>query len=120
MTHILNTFRPNRRGALAGLFGAGLSLQFLGSRAFAAGETDLATRRLVVIICRGGMDGLAVAPPVGDANYARLRGSIAIAPPGQAAARGEYEAVGTACRHHDSGSYIEASRRRLAAAHGEH
>ena len=84
MTHILNTFRPNRRGALAGLFGAGLSLQFLGSRAFAAGETDLANRRLVVIICRGGMDGLSVAPPVGDANYARLRGSIAIAPPGQA------------------------------------
>lgn len=83
MTYRFNTPSLNRRGALAGLFGAGLSVQFLGSRAFAAGDGDLAQRRLVVIICRGGMDGLSVSPPFGDANYAGLRGSLAIAAPGQ-------------------------------------
>jgi uncharacterized protein (DUF1501 family) len=36
------------------------------------------TRKLVVVICRGGMDGLSVSPPVGDPNYAALRGAIAI------------------------------------------
>ncbi len=83
MTHHFKSPGLNRRGALAGLFGAGFSVQFLGSRAVAAGEGDLAKRRLVVIICRGGMDGLTVSPPFGDANYARLRGSLAIAAPGQ-------------------------------------
>jgi uncharacterized protein (DUF1501 family) len=32
----------------------------------------------VVVICRGGMDGLSVSPPVGDSNYSALRGAIAI------------------------------------------
>ena len=38
----------------------------------------LARRKLMVVICRGGMDGLSVSPPVGDPNYAALRGVIAI------------------------------------------
>lgn len=69
----------SRRSALA--LGAGLSATFLlqpDARANAFSD-----RKLVVIICRGAMDGLSVMPPVGDPNYAALRGAIAI-PPDQA------------------------------------
>jgi uncharacterized protein (DUF1501 family) len=70
-----------RRAALA----TGLSVTFLGARARAGaqGTRPFADRKLVVIICRGAMDGLSVCPPIGDANYAALRGAIAI-PPDQA------------------------------------
>jgi uncharacterized protein (DUF1501 family) len=68
----------SRRHALAGALGLGLSVEFLGRKAFAAADGAAATRKLIVIICRGGMDGLSVSPPVGDRNYAALRGSIAI------------------------------------------
>jgi uncharacterized protein (DUF1501 family) len=67
----------SRRQALAGALGAGISIEFLGRKAFAA-DGVMDTRKLVVVICRGGMDGLSVAPPVGDRNYAALRGPIAI------------------------------------------
>ncbi len=68
-----------RRAALA----TGLSATFLGAAARAQGARPFADRKLVVIICRGAMDGLSVCPPIGDANYAGLRGAIAI-PPDQA------------------------------------
>jgi len=74
MTHALTEVRPSRRQALVAALGLGLSIEFLGGSAFA----DAATRKLVVVICRGGMDGLSVAPPVGDPHYAGLRGAIAI------------------------------------------
>ena len=67
-----------RRSALLSAAGFGLSITFLGQRAFAASETQGAKRKLIVIICRGAMDGLSVAPPVGDPEYAVLRGDIAI------------------------------------------
>ena len=41
-------------------------------------------RRLVLVILRGAMDGLALVPPIGDPHYASLRGSLAIEGPGQA------------------------------------
>jgi len=44
--------------------------------AFASVPTD---RRLVVVILRGAMDGLAAVPPHGDKDYASVRGSLAIA-----------------------------------------
>jgi uncharacterized protein (DUF1501 family) len=70
---------PLNRRSLLGLGASlGLSVSFLGTQAFAASEGDLARKKLVVVICRGGMDGLSVSPPVGDANYAALRGSIAM------------------------------------------
>lgn len=65
---------PTRRGLLA--LGAGLTVSFMGSSALAA--PDLSRRKLVVIVCRGAMDGLSVSPPIGDPDYPRLRGSIAI------------------------------------------
>jgi uncharacterized protein (DUF1501 family) len=38
--------------------------------------------RLIVVIMRGAVDGLAAVPPYGDPAYARLRGPLAIAAPG--------------------------------------
>jgi uncharacterized protein (DUF1501 family) len=40
--------------------------------------------RLVVVILRGALDGLAAVPPYGDPNYAGLHREIAIAAPGAA------------------------------------
>jgi uncharacterized protein (DUF1501 family) len=72
-----------RRSTLLTAAGLGVSVSFLGRAAFADSDRDLAKRRLVVVICRGGMDGLSVSPPVGDRDYADLRGRIALAPFGQ-------------------------------------
>jgi len=75
----MDTLRLKRRG-------------FLQGAALAAGGALLSTRlsfagsggdsRLVVVIMRGAVDGLAAVPPYGDPAYARLRGALAIAPPG--------------------------------------
>jgi uncharacterized protein (DUF1501 family) len=43
--------------------------------AFANAPTD---RRLVVVILRGALDGLAAVPPHGDKDYAGVRGSLAL------------------------------------------
>lgn len=67
-----------RRSALLSAAGFGLSITFLGRSAFAASGSEVAKHKLVVIICRGAMDGLSVSPPVGDPDYAALRGDIAI------------------------------------------
>ena len=40
--------------------------------------------RLVVVILRGAMDGLAAVPPHGDRDYQALRGDLAIPAPGKA------------------------------------
>ena len=53
---------------------AGLSVSLLASAAAAAPGH----KKFVVILCRGGMDGLSVAPPVGDADYRALRGALAL------------------------------------------
>jgi uncharacterized protein (DUF1501 family) len=67
----------SRRGVLAGAASFGLSLQLLALPAVAA-DADLAKRKVIVVICRGGMDGLSVAPPVGDPEYRSLRGALAL------------------------------------------
>lgn len=54
---------------------AGLALPFLARVAEAAVP---ANRKFVVIVCRGGMDGLSLAPPVGDPDYRGLRGALAL------------------------------------------
>ncbi len=43
--------------------------------AFAGAATD---RRLVVVILRGALDGLAAVPPHGDKDYAAMRGDLAL------------------------------------------
>ncbi len=45
---------------------------------FANANTD---SRLIVVVLRGALDGLAAVPAYGDANYARIRGEIAITSP---------------------------------------
>ena len=67
----------SRRGVLVGAASFGLSLQLLALPAVAA-DADLAKRKVIVVICRGGMDGLSVAPPVGDPEYRGLRGALAL------------------------------------------
>jgi uncharacterized protein (DUF1501 family) len=78
---------PSRRSLLTG--GLGLGAVFLGAPAFAAAAGQ---RKLVVIVLRGALDGLSLAPPVGDPDYARLRGPIAI-PPDRALAIDGYFAL---------------------------
>lgn len=68
----------NRRHALAAAAGLGLSVTFLGRPALADRDSALDRRKLVVVICRGGMDGLSVSPPVGDSHYQTLRRDLAI------------------------------------------
>ena len=68
----------SRRAALLGLSGcAGLG----GVRLAVAGApTD---KRLVVIILRGALDGMAAVVPYGDPGLAALRGEIVPSGPGQ-------------------------------------
>ena len=77
-----STPHPSSRVALTrrGLLGAtGCALTLMGgTSAFA--DPAYARRKLVIIVCRGAMDGLSVSPPIGDGDYAGLRGAIAIAP----------------------------------------
>src|SRR5579859_2393241 len=70
---------------------------FLGSAALAAGGAFVTSRlclagaaaaprpraRFVLVILRGALDGLAAAPPLGDRDYAQLRGEFALGAPGQ-------------------------------------
>lgn len=57
----------------------------VGRHAWAVSSTEAPTnsRKLIVIMLRGAVDGLSVVAPYGDSNYARLRPNIALARPGQ-------------------------------------
>jgi uncharacterized protein (DUF1501 family) len=70
----------SRRGLLAGLGGAALAAG-LPRLSLGAADTD---RRLVVVILRGALDGLAAVPPHGDPAYRSARGGLALAAPGSA------------------------------------
>ena len=62
--------------------GAGATLTLAGplaNRAFAAATDDA---RFVLVILRGGLDGLAAVPPYGETRYGSLRGPLALAGPG--------------------------------------
>jgi uncharacterized protein (DUF1501 family) len=64
--------------ALATLGGARLAVAQNGPPPGGRGE-----RRLVVIVLRGAMDGLHAVVPYGDADYAGLRGALALPEPGR-------------------------------------
>src|ERR1700744_5634698 len=74
----MNALQPSRRGLLATAAGFGLSLQLLAVPAMAA-DSALNKKKVIVVICRGGMDGLSVAPPIGAGDYHGLRGGLAVA-----------------------------------------
>ena len=71
---------PSRR-TLLGLVGGGALSLGLPRVAFAAAPTD---NRLVVVILRGAMDGLAAVPPYGEKRYAERRAGLALPLPGEA------------------------------------
>lgn len=61
---------------------AGTTLTLLGpslNRAFAAATDD---SRFVLVILRGGLDGLAAVPAYGESRYRSLRGALALPEPG--------------------------------------
>ena len=51
-----------------------------------ARAADARDPRLIVVILRGALDGLATVAPLGDPDYATLHGSIALTPNGPHAA----------------------------------
>lgn len=72
----------NRRHLLAGATGAAA----LSFPAFAFGQAQATAKRLLVVILRGGLDGLSAVPPIDDPAYASLRGRLAIPRTGDGAA----------------------------------
>lgn len=80
MSHLPNI---GRRGLLLGL--SALAATRNARLAVAAPPVlgQAGDRRLVVVIQRGAMDGLAALAPYGDARYRELRGPLALPEPGQ-------------------------------------
>lgn len=78
MNAFCDPLSPSRR-AIIGAAGGFFAWSFAPKFAFAAGGKD---PRLVVIVLRGALDGMALAAPVGDPDYAALRESIALATKG--------------------------------------
>lgn len=68
---------PMRRRLLQ-LAGAGAGLALWPRFPAIAGDGDADTR-LVVVLLRGGLDGLHALPPLDDPHYPRLRGDLAVA-----------------------------------------
>ena len=66
-----NGLKLGRRTFFGGL--AALSLP-----TFAFGQAQTTDKRLLVVILRGGMDGLAAVPAIGDPTYASVRGRLAV------------------------------------------
>jgi len=67
-----------RRDFIKGMCGAAAlasTVSFYPSLAFANVRTD---KRLVVVLLRGGMDGMAALAPYGDKNYQSLRGDLSL------------------------------------------
>ena len=72
----------SRRDLVYGMaLGCGSMALGLPGVAFARIESE---RRFVLVILRGGMDGLAAVPPYGDPSYREVRGALALAAPGEA------------------------------------
>ncbi|HHQ14817.1 MAG TPA: DUF1501 domain-containing protein [Chromatiales bacterium] len=62
--------------------GHGVLLAACPGLSFARADTD---SRLVLVILRGGLDGLAAVPPYADPGYAPARGSLVLPAPGSSA-----------------------------------
>jgi len=73
----------SRRAFLETSLFAGASTLMASRLAVASAPTD---SRFVFVLLRGALDGLSAVPPVGDPDYAGLRGQIALARTGEGAA----------------------------------
>ncbi len=69
-----------RREVLSLMAGGAFAIAGLPHAVFAAGSGK---RRLIVVLLRGALDGLAAVPPVGDPLYREKRGALALRPPGE-------------------------------------
>jgi uncharacterized protein (DUF1501 family) len=72
--------QPSRRTAL-GLLSAAALMAYSSRLAFADVQGD---NRLIIVILRGAMDGLAAVPPYGDRHYAERRANLVLPMPGEA------------------------------------
>jgi uncharacterized protein (DUF1501 family) len=75
-----NGWKVGRRALLGG------GLAALSLPVFAFGQAHATDKRLLVVILRGGMDGLSALAPIGDPSYASARGRLALARTGDNAA----------------------------------
>jgi uncharacterized protein (DUF1501 family) len=80
MTHLP---KINRRGFILGLSAIAASANARLATANTPSGVLATDNRLVVVILRGAMDGMAALAPYGDVNYSLLRGSLALSEPGQ-------------------------------------
>lgn len=67
----------DRRSLLQSFAAAGVAGAVAARARFAFAATP-GDRRLVVVILRGALDGLAAAPPYGDKDYASVRGALTL------------------------------------------
>ena len=74
--------RALSRRTLMGGGAASLALWSLLPRSAIAGTRD---PRLLTVVLRGGLDGIAMIAPVGDPDYAKIRGNLAVQPSGERA-----------------------------------
>jgi len=73
----VNAMILDRRSLLQSFAAAGI-IGAMDARAHFACAATPGDRRLVVVILRGALDGLAAAPPHGDKDYASVRGDLAL------------------------------------------
>ena len=64
-----------RRDFLKGTLG---TLYMMASPNMALPDTNPTEKRLLVVLLRGGMDGLASIPPLGDKNLSKIRKDILV------------------------------------------
>lgn len=69
----------NRRQFLAGTLTAAGALVLWPKLTFAATGSDT---RFLLVLLRGGLDGLEAVPPYGDPGYSAIRGALALSPDG--------------------------------------
>ena len=98
--------RLSRRRILQG--GTHLALWSLLPCAAIAGTRD---PRFLVIILRGGLDGLSLAAPIGDPDYERLRGKLALPKSGQARASPSTVSLRSTPRCHTCTASTRSARR---------
>jgi uncharacterized protein (DUF1501 family) len=68
------------------LFSIALGLPFLPNFAWAGNQQSLGQKRLVLIILRGGLDGLTAVPATSDPEFEKKRGILALSKQGNDAA----------------------------------
>jgi len=76
----------NRRQFLAGAITAAGALVLWPNLTFAATGSDT---RFLLVLLRGGLDGLEAVPPYGDPGYASIRGALALSPQGSTQPNGK-------------------------------